>query len=154
MAASPASAPTIVVGWDGSAASRAAMAAAAGLARGGRLVVVHAHEAIAPHVTTRWQELLALDAAERSTALLNEIPDAAIAGLDQVRVEILSLDGPPTEALLRAGREHKADAIAVGTRGIGVSSADTGSVSSELLRTADRPVLVIPPAALPERQDP
>jgi hypothetical protein len=82
----PNAGPTIVVGWDGSAASRAAMAAAARLARGGRLVAVHAHEAIAPHVTTRWQELLAMDAAQRSNALLNEIPDAAIAGLEQVRV--------------------------------------------------------------------
>lgn len=140
--------PTIIVGWDGSAASRAAMAAAARLARGGRLIAVHAHEATAPHVTTRWQELLALDAAERSAALLGEIPHAAIDGLVDVHVEASSLEGPPAEALLRAGREHAADAIAVGSRGIGASPSDTGSVSSELLRTSDRPVLVIPPAAV------
>jgi nucleotide-binding universal stress UspA family protein len=55
------------------------------------------------------------------------------------------------EALLRAARDA-VDGTAVGSRGIGSSSADTG-VSSTLLRSANRPVLVIPSAALPHPQD-
>ena len=62
-----------------------------------------------------------------------------------MRVEALSLDGPPAEALLTAARKHDADAIAVGSRGIGARPPPPGSVSAELLASADRPVLVVPP---------
>jgi nucleotide-binding universal stress UspA family protein len=144
---------TIVVGWDGSAAARGAIAAAARIAPGATVIAVHAHEPIAPHVTTRWQELLALDGAQRSTELLREIPEAAIAGADRVRLTTASVSGSPADALLTAAREHDADAIAVGSRGIGVSGGDTGSVSSELLRRADRPVLVVPPTAVHDLQE-
>ena len=140
--------PTIVVGWDGSAAARGAIAAAARIAPGGTVIAVHAHEEIAPHVTSRWQELLALDGAERSSELLREIPEAAIAGIERVHLEVASVSGPPAEALLRAARDHHADAIAVGSRGIGATTDDAGSVSRALLRTADFPVLVIPPTAV------
>ena len=145
--------PTIIVGWDGSAAAREAIAAAARIAPGATVVAVHAHEAIAPHVTTRWQELLALDGAERSTELLREIPEAAIVGIERIRLEAASLAGPPVAALLRAAHDHGAAAIAVGSRGIGATSGESGSVSAELLRTADVPVLVVPPAAVNRLQD-
>lgn len=145
--------PTIVVGWDGSAAARCAIAAATRLAAGGTIIAVHAHEEIAPHVTTRWQELLALDGAERSTELLREIPEAAIAGIERVLLEAASVVGAPAAALLRAARDHHADAIAVGSRGIGATSGEAGSVSAELLRTADLPVLVIPPTAVNHLQE-
>jgi nucleotide-binding universal stress UspA family protein len=145
--------PTIVVGWDGSAAARCAIAAAARLAAGGTVIAVHAHEEIAPHVTTRWQELLALDGAERSTELLREIPEAAIAGIERVQLEAASVVGPAAAALVRAAHDHGADAIAVGSRGIGATSGEAGSVSAELLRTADLPVLVIPPTAVNHLQE-
>ena len=145
--------PTIVVGWDGSAAARGAIAAAARIAPGGTVIAVHAHEAIAPHVTARWQELLLLDGAERSAELLREIPEAAIVGIERVRLEAASVIGAPAAAILRAAHEHHADAIAVGSRGIGVAGGDTGSVSAELLRTADVPVLVIPPSAVNHLQE-
>jgi nucleotide-binding universal stress UspA family protein len=150
---------TLIAGYDGSESAAAAVRwAAARTADGGRLIVVCADHPAVPRPavaarTARAKAGLEAHAAQRSNALLNEIPDAAIAGLEQVRVEVLSLDGPPVEALLHAARDHGADGIAVGTRGIGSSSADTGSVSSELLRSADRPVLVIPPAALAHPQE-
>lgn len=144
---------TIVAGWDGSAAARTALSAAARMAAGGTVIAVHAHEAIAPHVTTRWQELLSLDSAQRSAELLREIPQAPIAGVEHVRLEAASLAGTPAEAILRVAHDHGADAIAVGSRGIGASSTDAGSVSAELLRTADLPVLVIPPAAVTTPQE-
>jgi nucleotide-binding universal stress UspA family protein len=143
---------TIVVGWDGSAGARGAIAAAARIAPGATVIAVHAHEEIAPHVTTRWRELLALDGAERSNELLREIPEAGIAGAERVHLSAASVTGAPVDALLRAAQEHDADAIAVGSRGIGVTGADTGSVSSELLRRADRPVLVVPPSAVHDLQ--
>lgn len=140
--------PTIVVGWDGSAASRIAMGVAARLARHGDLIAVHAHTPSSSHPTTRWQELLQGDAAERSMALLETIPGAGIQGLELLHVEARSLDGTPVEALLRAARDSGAEAIAVGSRGIGESTAPLGSVSAELLTVADRPVLIVPPAAV------
>lgn len=146
-------AATIVVGWDGSAAARSAIAAVARLAPGARVIAVHAHESIAPHVSARWQELLALDGAERSTELLREIPEAAVPGADRVHLEAASVTGSPAAALLRAAHDHRAVAIAVGSRGIGVSGGETGSVSSELLRRADVPVLVIPPTAITDLQE-
>jgi nucleotide-binding universal stress UspA family protein len=150
MTASPNGVPTIVVGWDGSAAARCAVAAVARISPGARLIAVHAHEDIEPHVTSRWQELLALDEIERSTELLRELPGAAIPGVERLQVEATSVVGPPAAALLTAARAHDADAIAVGSRGIGATGAERGSVSTELLRTADRPVLVIPPTAVKE----
>jgi nucleotide-binding universal stress UspA family protein len=41
-----------------------------------------------------------------------------------------------------------ADEIVIGARGLGRARALMGSVSKELLRIADRPVLVIPQAAV------
>lgn len=145
--------PVVVVGWDGSTAARAAVATAARLARGGTIVAVHAHEPIAPHVTARWHELLELDAAERSAALLRELPEAAIGGLGPEAIVPVSVAQPPTKALLEQAHRYDAAAIAVGSRGIGVTTAITGGVSAELLRTADRPVLVIPPAAVAHLQE-
>ncbi|QEC49841.1 universal stress protein [Baekduia soli] len=139
--------PTIVVGWDGSDAARGALRTATRLARDGRVIVVHAHEAAAPHVTSRWRELLQADGARRSLLLLAEIPAASDADLELVRIEARSLDGPPADALLRTAREDGADAIAVGSRGLGAGPGAVGSVSAALLASTDRPVLVVPPAA-------
>jgi nucleotide-binding universal stress UspA family protein len=140
--------PTVVVGWDGSAAARLAMATAAHLAQGGRVVAVHAHEALAPHVTARWQELLALDAAQRSAALLDEVSGGSVDGLEDVHVDVRSVEGDPAGALLAVAADVGADAIAVGSRGIGATAAVHGSVSTTLLTRADRPVLVVPPGAV------
>jgi nucleotide-binding universal stress UspA family protein len=136
---------TLVVGYDDSHFARVAVATAARSAGGGRLVVVHAHEAAPPRVTARWQELLQADAAERSRRLLADLPHREIAGLEDVGLEVRSEDGEPAEALERVAAEVGADAIVVGSRGLGEAGATVGSVSEALLRVADRPVLVIPP---------
>ena len=142
--------PVLVVGWDASAASRAALAFAARIAGHGRIVAVHAHEATAPAATARWQELLGQDAAERSRALLAEIPSEGLA-LEQVTVEARSEDGTPVEALQRVADAEDADAIVVGSRGLGAAGGLVGSVSEALLRAASRPVIVIPPGAVADR---
>jgi len=48
----------------------------------------------------------------------------------------------------QAARFHQADEIVVGARGLGRLRALLGSVSHELLHIADRPVVVIPTAAI------
>ena len=136
--------PTFVVGWDASAASRAALAVAARLAHRGAVVVVHAYGASAPEATTHWQELLREDAADRSAALLRQIPHQV---QDIAAVESRSVAGAPLEALIEAAADADADAIVVGSRGLGEAGELLGSVSSALLRAADRPVLVVPAGA-------
>jgi nucleotide-binding universal stress UspA family protein len=138
--------PTIVVGWDGSPHARAALVSAAHLAAGGRLIAVHAHEPAAPHVTARWQELLAQEAAERSRALLHELELPERPELEGIDLELRSMDGPPVAALMTAAEEADADAIAVGTRGIGETTTTVGSVALGLVHGAQRPVLVVPPS--------
>jgi nucleotide-binding universal stress UspA family protein len=138
--------PTIVVGWDGSPHAYAALSAAARLApAGARLVAVHAHEPAAPHVSARWQELLQRDAAERSRALLHELELPQRPQLDRIDLELRSIDGRPVAALLQAADDADADAIAVGTRGIGQTTTSVGSVTLGLLQASRRPVLVVPP---------
>jgi nucleotide-binding universal stress UspA family protein len=63
-------------------------------------------------------------------------------------LERLAISGEPTEELARAAAERRAAVLVVGTRGRGsVRSALLGSVSAELPRLADCPVLIVPPAA-------
>jgi nucleotide-binding universal stress UspA family protein len=58
------------------------------------------------------------------------------------------IGGPPAEAIANVARVRDADEIVVGARGLGRVRALLGSVSHELLHIADRPVLVIPAAAV------
>ena len=58
------------------------------------------------------------------------------------------IGGPPAEAIAAVARARHADEIVVGARGIGRLRALLGSVSHELLHIADRPVVVIPAAAI------
>jgi nucleotide-binding universal stress UspA family protein len=54
-------------------------------------------------------------------------------------------EGPPARVLLDSASEAKADLIIVGTRGLrGPARLLLGSVSSEVLTHAGRPVLVVP----------
>jgi nucleotide-binding universal stress UspA family protein len=56
--------------------------------------------------------------------------------------------GPASEALVEAARDDDATLIVVGSRGMGgLRSALLGSVSSSVLREADRPVVVVPAEA-------
>jgi hypothetical protein len=62
-------------------------------------------------------------------------------------------NGGPTIVVGWDGSAAPRGAIAVGSRGIGVTTSDSGSVSAELLRTSDLPVLVIPPSAVNHLQE-
>jgi nucleotide-binding universal stress UspA family protein len=56
------------------------------------------------------------------------------------------------EAILSAADTVDADAIVIGSRGGGIGSILLGSVSHRVLQQADRPVLVIPSAAVAARR--
>ncbi|MBJ7330713.1 MAG: universal stress protein [Solirubrobacteraceae bacterium] len=139
--------PVFVVGYDGSPRAAAALAHAATLARGGRIVVVHVHEGTPRQLDERWKSVLAADQEARSRAVLDALPAPSAAALAETTWETRAVEGPAPAALCRVADEVDADAIVVGSHGYGRVSAMLGSVSHALLRDASRPVIVIPPKA-------
>ena len=140
-----ADAPTVVVGYDGSETARAAVTHAVAMARGGRVVVVHAHHEPPPQLTSRWRELLTADRPERGRAVLDAILLEGNDELADAEWEGRLAAGAPAEAIVAVAGEVDADAIVVGSRGYGSLSAMLGSVSHELLRISPLPVTVIGP---------
>ena len=137
---------TIVVGYDGSEPARAAVRHAVDVARGGRVVVVHAYDASPPQLTSRWRELLENDHVERARSVLDAILLEGNDELADANWEARLAPGHPAEAILAVAHEVGAEAIVVGSHGYGPVSALLGSVSHELVRISDVPVTVIPPA--------
>ena len=133
--------PTVVVGYDGSVDSTAALLWATGLTRaiGGRLRIVHAvglleHAGLlADHV-----------AVHRDTAL--EI--AATAGGDPQWIQWSVVDGDPCSALLRMSMPpESADLLVVGSRGSDAHEGSLlGSTSLELAERSLIPVTIVPQA--------
>lgn len=138
----------VVVGYDGSALARAAVAHAVRLAGGGRVVLVYARAAPPPRMTARWQELLSADDAASGEAALADIARGDSPDLDGASWEARVVPGPPADALVAVARDVGADVVVVGSHGYGGIEPTLGSVSNALLRIADRPVMVIPRAAV------
>jgi nucleotide-binding universal stress UspA family protein len=139
---------TIVAGYDGSPSSRAAIAHAVTLAAGGRVVVVHAHEAAPEHLSARWRELLDAEHVERARAVLNQILLEDNSDLGGASWEGRLEPGDPADAILRVAEDVGAEALVVGSHGYGPLASLLGSVSHELVRRADRPVTIIPIGAV------
>ncbi len=134
----------VVVGFDGSELSHAAVAAAREQAgNDGKIVVVHAYGL--PPDFLGWAEydgLLAKRQSHARAALDELVRDRAdTLGADH---EIELIGGSPAQALLDVARARHADVIVVGSRGLGRVKGAMGSVSQRLLQLADVPVLVIP----------
>jgi nucleotide-binding universal stress UspA family protein len=131
--------PCIVVGYDGSDTARRALDYALERAgENGMVAVAHAFEP--PHDWlgyANYDQVLAEHRA-RGQALLDELPD-----VNAIETDLLA--GSPAEAIAGVASVRNADEIVVGSRGFGPVRAALGSVSHELLRLADRPVVVIPP---------
>ena len=137
------SAPTLVVGYDGSSGSQAALRFAAHEASpDGRVVVVHAYEL--PERTS-WPAY---------ATLLNQIHDAGARLLDGLtlgdeefagpRYELELVGAPPARALDVVARSQHADQIIVGAHAER-PGPDSGGVPEQLRAFADRPVVVIAP---------
>ena len=133
--------PTIVVGYDGSVDSTAALRWAARLsgALGARLRIVHAvglleHAGLLPDQVTVHREAALRIAAEASG--------------DPERIEWSVVDGDPCSALLRTTMlPESADLLVVGTRGSHAHEGSVlGSTSLELAERSVIPVVIVPHA--------
>ena len=138
--------PVIVVGYDGSATSRAAVDHAARQAGpNGKVFVVHAYGPPPDWLGFPNYQRVLEDHQERGRALL----DALVLDDDpllETDFETELLDAPPGEAITRVAAARGADEIVIGSRGLGRVRTALGSVSHEVLHAARVPVVVIPPA--------
>lgn len=146
----PSDGAVIVVGYDGSRASDAALdLALARAAGGGKLFVVHAYEAPADYMGAPYYEVMLDAAAQHARTLIERLQaDGRLAGVDW-EPEVIA--GPAARSLADVARVRDADEIVLGTRGVGRVRALLGSVAHELLHLADRPVTVIPERMLGDR---
>jgi nucleotide-binding universal stress UspA family protein len=138
----------IVVGFDGSPASRAAVSLAVRRARdGGRIVVVHAFrppaERYGQPVTHRLVDAELDRARERIERLPEEVP-----GLGWLDWEHEIVADSAADAIARVADTEHATEIVIGTRGVGRARALLGSVAHDLLHRANCPVLVVPERAV------
>ena len=138
---------TSVVGYDGSDEARAAVAVALDRSRAGdSIVIVHATPAASSWLGTPEYGRVVIEIQQTGQQVLDEMRPIA----EQVdrQVEFEMLEGAPAEILIRVAAVRDADDIVVGSRGLGrLRAAALGSVSQQLLRDADRPVLVVGPDA-------
>jgi nucleotide-binding universal stress UspA family protein len=138
--------PTIVVGYDGSTESRAALTVAAARAgEGGTVVAVFATEPASDWLDTAYYDRAVKSRQERTELVFGELSSIE---LGDVTIEAELADGPAAQALTEVARLHDAREIIVGSRGLRGIRAALGSVSQRLLQMADRPVVVVPPVGV------
>jgi nucleotide-binding universal stress UspA family protein len=134
---------TIVVGYDGSKESRAALTVAAARAgEGGAVVAVFATEPASDWLDTAYYDSAVKSRQAWTQRIFDELSSIE---LDDVTIEAELTDGPAARALTEVARLHDAREIVVGSRGLRGIRAALGSVSQRLLQMADRPVVVVPP---------
>lgn len=132
----------VVVGYDGSAAARAALVYAARRScRGGRVVAVHAFQPAPDWLgSTHYDRVLDAHQAQ-GRDLLGALEEQGDLGAD---LTTALLEGPPARAIVAAADARDADEIVVGSRGFGAIRGMLGSVSHAILHESERPVVVIP----------
>lgn len=142
--------PRVVVGFDGTPASRAAVSLALHhVADGGRLVVVHAFKLPSGHYGEP-QLQSSLDAGlARARHQLERLPEE-VPGLAGVDWASELVGGSAANAILRVADAENATAIIIGTRGVGRARALGGSVAHAVLHSARCPVFVVPARAVAE----
>jgi nucleotide-binding universal stress UspA family protein len=133
----------VVVGYDGSDNARAALAYAASRARavGAALLAVCAYHSPSDWLGTPYYQRALVDHLERSREAVADVDE--VAGFE---VDTTVIEGPAASVLVRVAQTRDADEVIVGSRGHGRLQAALGSVSHELLPSADRPVTIVPHA--------
>jgi nucleotide-binding universal stress UspA family protein len=134
----------VVVGYDGSEESVAAVAAARRQAGDdGEVIVVHAYGL--PPDFLGWAEYdqLVSERQRHGRARLDALVEGNGESLGE-NLEIELIGGPPAQALIDVAHARDADMVVVGSRGLGGVRGLLGSVSQGLLHRADLPVLVVP----------
>jgi nucleotide-binding universal stress UspA family protein len=136
--------PSIVVGYDGSPESRAALSAAAHAAgpQGCVHIVTCYDEPPSWRGDKERDEALA-EAQAEARARLEALDRDPVPGLFVTQFDGVLMPGPPAEAILRVAEVRDADEIVLGSRGLGRARALLGSVSHDVLHRADRPVRII-----------
>jgi nucleotide-binding universal stress UspA family protein len=136
--------PTIVVGYDGSDGSKAALTTAVTVAHAfaARLTIVFGYEPnpMGGESSDYRSQLEAL-----GTRFVTEAVEAARAQDPSVDIEELVVPLRPVESLLEAAEQREALAIVVGGSGERpIVGAILGSVPHKLLHRSNVPVLVVP----------
>ena len=149
-------AATLVLGYDGSDCSKAALRRTAELASqiaDSTVVVVYAYEFTMGYVPTGMADSPLLMSAEfdEHTDLVRGYADEQVRqaaeelGAAGVRVETKVVEGRAVEVLLDVAKEAGATLIVVGSHGEGaMSAAFMGSTPLKLLHHSELPVLVVP----------
>jgi len=147
--------PLILCATDGSSSARKALALACDLAKckGSKLLVLHVHRAhngggepdeLEVFAMT---ENLAVSEAGASYGVAEMIAreagvTAREAGVPEV--ETLVIEGDPTRQIAAVARERRADAVVVGSRGLGeVAGLLLGSVSHKLAQLAPCTCIIV-----------
>jgi nucleotide-binding universal stress UspA family protein len=138
----------IVIATDGSAGASVAVEQGVWLAKmlDAKAVFVSVARSPLPILgNPYYQRALTADLAKAHAAIDDALP---VAEERHVPYEVEILEGSPTDAILNVARTHGAELVVIGSRGRGaVTGAVLGSVSSEVVQRADRPVLVARPGA-------
>jgi nucleotide-binding universal stress UspA family protein len=150
----------IVIAYDGSAASRAAVREAGALLAASEALVLTAWEPalaefmLMPNPSGVGGTMLPYDpvlareversAEEHAQAIAQDgVEHARAAGLQARALAVQDLTSP-AQAILSTAREQRAGAIVIGSRGLrGLKAKLLGSTSSEVLQKAACPVLVV-----------
>jgi nucleotide-binding universal stress UspA family protein len=139
----------IVVGYDGSPSSRAALARAGRVAGSRGLVhVVHAYSLPNDLLPTPGYQRLLDTERERAQRLVAGLEEEAGPDLQAVEWTVELIGARPARAIADFAKARDADEIIVGSRGRGRAGAMLGSVAHELIHLAACPVTVIPERAL------
>jgi nucleotide-binding universal stress UspA family protein len=131
----------ILVATDGSVCGQLAEDEGVKLAvaTGARMVFLHAQPEADP---SHYEPGAISEETDESHVLLDRALAKAVAAGVDAETEIV--EGNPGREIVDAARLRGADVIVVGSRGLGkLSSMFLGSVSSDVLSKADRPVLVV-----------
>lgn len=141
---------TVVVGTDGSKSSFAAVdrAAAVAAATGGKLVIACAYYPASREDVEKAQDVLGDEAyqvvgsAPAEDTLQTARDRAAAQGA--ANVEAISVQGEPVASLLKVTKDHAADLLVVGNRGLNtLAGRILGSVPSEVARKSTVDVLIV-----------
>jgi nucleotide-binding universal stress UspA family protein len=152
----------VMVGVDGSPASRAALRAGALEARIRDVPLLAVYVLYTDYVLNSpaprhrgrhrsteasWTEV---DNMDRAEAFLQAVVDDELADAPEVRVQPVTVAGQPDQVMV--AETSRAALMCLGARGTGRrESALVGSVAARVLTNPDCPVLLVPPTAVTER---
>jgi nucleotide-binding universal stress UspA family protein len=156
----------ILIGYDGSADSQAAIDSSASLMGGNEATVLVVWETVLETMTRNGTLAMGLgmvggfDDGETDAVLEKAALDTAADGAQRAAAaglvaqpRIAGHQGDIADVILAVAADLDADAIVLGTRGLsGVKSLMLGSVSHRVVHHADRAVLIVPSSGLAEQR--